>query len=296
MIHSMTGFGSASFHIGDRSFAIDVRSVNHRHLDARVRLPRAMAVLEPDVRARIQGRFARGKFDCSVALPDASGVGLRVELDLDAARQYLDAARELAREKDVTGGVAVADLLALPGVARVAELAFPEETLRTEVRAALDAALDDLAAMRAAEGEAIEKDLRARTARLRQIAGALAERAELVQESVRERLRKRSRQLAAETGVLDEARLHQEIVIAADRLDITEEVVRLRSHLDQFEQLLDSGAPGAPVGRRLEFLIQELGREINTMGAKGSDAPIAHFVVELKAELERVREQVQNVE
>jgi uncharacterized protein (TIGR00255 family) len=296
MIHSMTGFGSASFHLGDRSFAIEVRSVNHRHLDARVRLPRALAALELDVRARIQERFARGKFDCSVALPEGSSAGSRIELDLDAARQYLDAARKLAHERDVRGDVAVADLLALPGVVHVAEMDFPEDALRAAARAALDAALDHLEVMRAAEGEAIARDLRARAAHIAEIANALEQRAGAVQESVRERLRKRSRQLAAETGVLDEARLYQEIILAADRLDITEEIVRLRSHLDQFEHLLESGAPGTPVGRRLEFLIQELGREINTMGAKGSDAPIAHWVVDLKAELERLREQVQNVE
>ena len=117
-----------------------------------------------------------------------------------------------------------------------------------------------------------------------------------MQEAVRERLRKRARQLAAETGLLDEARLHQEIAIAAERIDITEEIVRLRSHVDQFRALIDAAGPGQPVGRRLEFLLQELARETNTIGSKGSDAPIAHWVVELKTELERLREQVLNVE
>ena len=113
---------------------------------------------------------------------------------------------------------------------------------------------------------------------------------------MRERLRKRSEQLTRDTGLVDEARIHQEIVIAADRMDVTEEIVRLRSHLDQFRSISDSAGPGSPVGRRLDFLLQEISREANTIGSKGSDAPIAHSIVELKAEIERLREQVQNVE
>jgi uncharacterized protein (TIGR00255 family) len=117
-----------------------------------------------------------------------------------------------------------------------------------------------------------------------------------VLDAARERLRRRTAQLESETGIVDQARLHQEIVLAADRLDVTEEIVRLRSHLDQFRKLVESGAPGNPIGRRLEFLLQELGREANTIGSKASDAPVAHLIVELKNELERLREQVQNVE
>ncbi|HEY5656762.1 MAG TPA: YicC/YloC family endoribonuclease [Myxococcota bacterium] len=296
MIQSMTGFGSASFAADSVAFELDVRSVNHRHLDVRVRLPRALAALEIDFRARIQERFGRGKFDCRVATPEGATPAPRLEIDLAAAREYLSAARELTREEAVGGELGVADLLALPGVARLAEPDFSGDALHGAAGAALDAALGELAAMRAAEGEVLARDLLARLDRVGELAGELEQRSGDVRESVRERLRKRARQLEADTGMLDEARLHQEIVIAADRLDITEEVVRLRSHIDQFRALLAMGAPGSPVGRRLEFLLQELGREANTIGSKGSDAPIAHAVVELKAELERLREQVQNVE
>jgi len=296
MIHSMTGFGSAVFRIDGSAFALEVRSVNHRHLDARVRLPRALSALEPDVRARIQERFSRGKFDCSITTPEGSGLPARLELDLGAARQYVEAARALTQEAGVSGALGVADLLGLPGVARLAEPAFSSEALREAARTALDTALDELESMRAAEGEVLARDLCMRATRVAEIAEALEQRAGLVQEGVRERLRKRARQLESETGLLDEARLHQEIVLAADRLDITEEIVRMRSHLGQFGQLIEAGAPGSPVGRRLEFLLQEISREANTIGAKGSDAPVAQQVVELKTELERLREQVQNVE
>jgi len=296
MIHSMTGFGNASFRVNSSTFVLEVRSVNHRHLDARIRLPRALAALEPDFRARIRERFARGKFDCSVATPEGAALTPRLEVDMEAARQYVTAARELGREEGVSGELGVADLLALPGVAHLTEPDLAVEALQQTALGALDSALDGLEAMRAAEGESLARDLLARVAHVAELADALEQRAGLVQESVRERLRKRTRQLESETGLLDEARLHQEIALAAERLDVTEEIVRLRSHVDQFRKLLESGAAGSPVGRQLDFLLQELGREANTIGSKGSDAPVAHLVVDLKTELERVREQVQNVE
>jgi uncharacterized protein (TIGR00255 family) len=196
----------------------------------------------------------------------------------------------------VGGSLAVADLLALPGVVRFQELELSAEALRGALLGALDAALDVLAAMRAAEGKALERDLRARLEVVSGLADSLEKRAGLVVEAARERLRRRTAQLESETGLLDEARLHQEIVLTADRLDVTEEIVRLRSHLEQFELLVEAGAPENPVGRRLEFLLQELGREANTIGSKASDAPVAHLIVELKNELERLREQVQNIE
>jgi uncharacterized protein (TIGR00255 family) len=150
--------------------------------------------------------------------------------------------------------------------------------------------------MRAAEGAALERDLRARLARVAELTERIAQRAGFVQQAVRERLRKRAQQLEQETGLLDPARLHQEVVIAADRLDVNEELVRLRSHTAQFLEILAGAGAGSPVGRRLDFLLQEFGREANTVGSKGSDAPIAHEIVELKTEIERMREQVQNVE
>jgi len=296
VIQSMTGFGSASFSVGSHAFEIEVRSVNHRHLDARVRLPRALAGLETDLRARIQARFGRGKFDCTVNAAPSVGPTSRLEIDTDAARQYVRAARGLASEEGLSGDLGVASLLALPGVARLVEVEVEFEALQRAALSALDAALDALAAMRAAEGEALARDLAGRISRVAELADSLEGRAEIVREAVRERLHKRTQQLELETGLLDEARLHQEITIAADRLDITEEIVRLRSHVDQFRKLLEGGGVGNPVGRRLDFLLQEFGREANTVGSKGADASTAHLVVELKAELERLREQVQNIE
>jgi uncharacterized protein (TIGR00255 family) len=292
----MTGFGRASFQVDGLSFAVEVRSVNHRFLDVRVRLPRLLAALEADVRSRVQVRLARGKVDLTVAAPGSGAPAQHVEIDLEAARQYLRAARALNDEQQVSGGLEVGTLLALPGVSRFGDPGISAEALREALLGAVDAALEGLDAMRVSEGAALERDLLEHAGAVADLAASLQGRAGEVQAAVRERLTRRAQQLAEETGLVDEARLHQELVIAADRMDVTEEFVRLASHVEQFRHIVDGGGAGKPVGRRLDFLLQEFGRETNTIGSKGSDAPIAHAIVELKAEIERLREQVQNVE
>ena len=292
----MTGFGRGVVSVEGIAFEIEIRSVNHRHLDARVRLPRWLTSLETDVRARIGERFCRGKVDLSIMFPEGGGPKPRLEIDREAAREYLRAAATLNRTEQLPGSLDAAALMGLPGVSRFVEPELPEDDLRRAFLAALNDAVDQAAEMRAVEGRAIERDLLQRFETVSGLADAIEARREEVQEATRERLRRRAMQLEQETGLLDRARLHQEVVIAADRLDVTEELVRLRSHVAQFREIVASAEPGQPVGRRLDFLLQELGREANTIGSKASDAAVAHQVVELKTELERVREQVQNVE
>jgi len=296
VILSMTGFGRASLRLASLGFDVEVRSVNHRHLDARVRVPRILSTCEADLRARIQQRIGRGKVDLAIATSDDSSVSARVEIDRGVAAEYGRVARELGSIDGIEGSLTVDTLIGLPGVARLAEPEFPADELLDALLGGVDRALDALVAMRASEGKAIERDLMLRLDRVEALADSIEQRSELVCVAVRERLKKRTEQLRLETGLLDEARLHQEIVIAADRLDVTEEIVRVRSHIEQFREIVQAAGIGVPVGRRLDFLLQEFGREANTIGSKGSDAPIAHDVVELKAELERIREQVQNIE
>ena len=296
MIFSMTGFGRASLRLASLGFDIEVRSVNHRHLDARVRVPRILSTCEPDMRARIQQRIGRGKVDLTIATSDDSSVSARVEFDRGVAAEYGRVARELGSIDGVEGSLTVDTLIGLSGVTHLAEPEFPADELLDALLGGVDRALDALVAMRASEGKAIERDLMLRLDRVEALADSVEQRSELVCVAVRDRLRKRTEQLRLETGLLDEARLHQEIVIAADRLDVTEEIVRLRSHIEQFREIVRTAGVGVPVGRRLDFLLQEFGREANTVGSKGSDSAIAHDVVELKTELERIREQVQNIE
>jgi len=296
VIRSMTGYGHASFEVDGVGFEVEVRSVNHRHVDVRARLPRGLAAFEGDVRGWIAERLARGKVDASVRATSGAAPAETVELDLGAAERYLRASRELAERHGVPGTLDLQGLLSLPGVARLVERELPEAALRSALAGAIGSALDSLEAMRAAEGAALDRELRARLAHVGSLVEAAAARSGEVQVAVRERLRKRAEALRDEAGGLDPGRLHQEVVWAADRLDVTEEVVRLRSHAAQFRALLEGAGPRAPAGRRLDFLLQEMAREANTIGSKASDAPIAHLVVDVKAELERIREQVQNVE
>jgi uncharacterized protein (TIGR00255 family) len=290
----MTGFGRAEFELGGAAFQVEVRTVNHRHLDLQVRLPRSLQRFEPEVRRRLQTRFARGKVEVSVG-GRAGAPFETLRIDADVAARYVQAVRELGGRHGLSEQLDAQRLLALPGVARLAEPELPEADLSEALVHAAERAADGALAMRRAEGEVLARELLGRLERVGALVDRLAERADSVQGAARERLRKRAEQLAAETGHRDDARLAQELVWAADRLDVTEELVRLRSHVDQFRAAVEGASEGG-VGRRLEFLLQELQRETNTVGSKAADAPVAHLVVDLKTELERAREQVLNVE
>lgn len=298
MIYSMTGFGRAKREVEGIGLEVEIRSVNHRHLDLRVRLPRVLMDQETAIKKRIQGDLSRGKVEVTVSLT-LNTAATTLEIDEGIAAQYV-AASETLRERHrlgaERGGLDVAVLLALPGVTRVVETEVDAEVLVGPLCEATSEATEALIAMRAAEGESLSIEIEGRLARVGALAVAFEARAGEVLAVAKQRLRKRTEQIKREVGLLDEARLHQEIVIAADRLDITEELVRLQSHVAQFRETLQSAGRGHPVGRRLDFLLQELGRETNTVGSKANDAPLAQDVVELKTELERIREQVQNVE
>jgi uncharacterized protein (TIGR00255 family) len=298
MIHSMTGFGRARREVAGLGLEVEVRSVNHRHLDLRVRLPRVLIDQETAIKKRIQGELSRGKVDVTVGLTTGDSAAT-LEIDEAIAAQYV-AAAEALRERHALGedggALDVAALLGLPGVTRVVETEVNPETLETPLHEAVAEAIEALIAMRAAEGESLSIEVEGRLERVAELASAFQARAGEVLALAKQRLHKRAEQIKREVGLLDDARLHQEIVIAADRLDITEELVRLQSHIAQFRETLQSASRGHPVGRRLDFLLQELGREANTVGSKANDAPLAQDVVELKTELERIREQVQNIE
>ncbi|MBW2382773.1 MAG: YicC family protein [Deltaproteobacteria bacterium] len=296
MIRSMTGFGRATFEIAGRPFEVEIRTVNHRHLDSRIRLPRLLADQESLVKSLVQGGLSRGKVDVNISAGDGPVAGTALKVDEDLAGHYVGAARALSEAHGLPLELDAATLLSLPGVTRFSEAEMPTDTLVDALRGGVDAALAGVTEMRAAEGAKLAEEFEKRLGTVLELVDFFQARSGEVLEAARERLRKRTEQIRKETGLLDEARLHQEIVIAADRLDVTEELVRLRSHVDQFRVILQQADEGQGVGRRLDFLLQEMGREANTIGSKANDAPIAHNVVELKTELERIREQVQNVE
>jgi uncharacterized protein (TIGR00255 family) len=287
----MTGFGRGEAALGSALLTAEVRAVNGRYLELRARGVRELMGSEGWLRDLAGRFFRRGQVEVLLRLGGARRDS-DVEIDLEVARSYLDAARELRDSADAEGVLAVGTLIALPGVARLREPEYDPEEIDRTAREALTAACGAAAEMRSREGQALERHLREQLEALADLLGRIEKRAEEVKRAVLERLRQRIAEVAPELEIAP-GRLEQEVVFYVDRMDVTEETVRLRSHVDQFRETLDGDAPS---GRKLEFLLQEMGREVNTIGAKAADAPISHWVVDLKAELEKLREQVLNVE
>jgi uncharacterized protein (TIGR00255 family) len=291
MIRSMTGFGAGRGSTGAEELDVEVRSVNHKYCEVKVRLPRELAALEVDAAKAVRERLARGGVDVSVRRAGAAGT-VAPRVDASLAEGYARAFAEVKARLGLAGAVTLADVVAAEGVVRLEERALDVDAAGAALRAALGAALDALVAMRAREGEALGHDL---ASRLDAVEALVARAAALVPQAVehhRDRLAERVQELTRGIA-LDPGRLAQEVALFADRTDVTEEVTRLRSHLAQARALL---AGAEPAGRKLDFLVQEMHREVNTIGSKSQSAEIAAIVVSAKAEIERLREQVQNVE
>jgi uncharacterized protein (TIGR00255 family) len=287
----MTGFGVGDAPLGDGRVVVELRALNHRFLDVRVRLPEELLDQNFFIEQLARESLARGRFDIGVRLEGAALPPPRFSVERARAlyRGLAQLRDELApgTELPVTALTGMPDLVTNPTTA-------DSEGARTALKAAFEASLIRLDEMRRQEGDALMRELSSRLASARKLRATISLRGPEMLDGYRTRLRERLDRLLSESGVqVDAGRLEAEIVILADRSDVTEELVRLDSHFDQFTRLLDAEGP---VGRRLDFLLQEIGRESNTIGAKSQDAPIAHLVVEMKAELERIREQVQNVE
>lgn len=294
MIRSMTGYGRAEVSGPRISAAVECRSVNHRHLDISLKLPRALAVYEPDARRLIQAALQRGRVDVSATLMPAGGGGsTTLSVNTAQAREYEAAARAVADELRLTATLRVEWLLAQPGVlTRDAEPAVAPEEGWALVAQALEAALADLVARREAEGKALAQELGALHETLEAEMGLVAARVPVAQTRRMTRLRERIQALLGEIPV-DEGRLATEVAALAERADITEELARLRVHLGDLRARIDEGGQ---VGRPLDFLIQEINREVNTVGSKADDLEISQAVIAAKATLEKIREQVQNIE
>ena len=296
MIKSMTGFASLTREDERGVIGLTIRAVNHRFLDLQLRLPPLLADLEPRLRAALQKRLARGRVELTLSLQMRQGPIPHVELQEDFARA-LSAAIDVARERGlVKGDLTPGDLLRLPQAFVIRDRGTDTETagesMGGAVESAVDAGIDQLEAMRVREGEHLSVDLGGRKAVLATLIGKLADAAEEGRQSLETRLTERTRELMA-TVPADPVAIAQEIVRVAQRSDISEEVTRFRGHLAHWDAL--SASP-EPCGRKLDFLLQEMNREINTIGSKADGLQISELIIEAKAELERMREQVQNVE
>ena len=286
----MTGFGTSTVASGGWSVRWELRTVNHKGLDVKLRLPRVASHLEIASMALLRGRLERGRVDAQVEVVPPAATR-PVVLDTVQARALVDEALQYARQDPrIAPQLDLGQLLRLPGVVTVPEGQAPPATFDEDVRLGLEDAVLELLSSREREGVALMAELERRLLASRMIVDGIAARTLGAPERLAERLRSRLAELAT---TVEPSRLAQELVLVAERVDVTEELARLRIHLDHFLHVMTAAEP---VGRKLDFLCQELLREANTTASKCQDAPTAHAVVELKAEIERIREQVQNVE
>jgi len=292
-IRSMTGYGTAAREDGGFKASVTVRSLNHRYLDVSVHLSRRVLSLEPDVRKAVQARLSRGRVEVAVHASRQGQESEAVSANTPLIAALVRALREVQNDHGLRGEVLLGDVLRFPGAFEVEEpAAFLEEGRREDLMALLAHALDGLEQMRAAEGARLQEALLGAMLGVEE-AAARIERVSADERGPRvEALRARARQLTQELTV-EEPRLYQELARLVDKQDVAEEIQRLRSHVSQVREIVDRGGPS---GKRLDFLAQELAREANTIGSKGDSAALAQAVVALKVEIERFREQVQNVE
>ena len=290
-MRSMTGYGRCQVVEDGREMTVEVKSVNHRFLDLSCRLGRNLTFLDDAVRSGVSAKLARGHVDVFVSYANHREDAREVRVDTALAQAYKRGFKELAVVFGAARMPSLADYARLPDVMTVQEREEDQQVVRALFERALDGALDNLIAMRTQEGERLKADLLEKIANLEALQQQIAARAPGVVEDYRDRLNQRIAQLL--NGEIDEARLATEVAIFADRAAIDEELVRLVSH---FEQVRKTVELTEPVGRRLDFLVQELGREVNTIGSKAQDTQIAGWVVQAKGEIEKLREQVQNIE
>ena len=292
LVKSMTGYGRAVETVNGRQFTVELRSVNNRYLDCSVKAPRMLSFAEEAVKQAVKNSISRGKVDVFITLHSENGVDATVTLNTAVVEGYLAAMEQMAQKYPVTNDISVSLLSRMPEVFSVEKPEVDEEQLQADLMHVVALALESYDAMRVAEGKALENDLRSRGATIEGLVSQVeAGNAQTVVD-YRHRLENKLREVLNSTNI-DESRILTEAAIFADKVAVDEETVRLRSHLQQMYGMLQSG--GA-VGRKLDFLLQEMNREANTIGSKCTDVRLARIVVEIKAELEKIREQTQNIE
>ncbi|MGM9599882.1 MAG: YicC/YloC family endoribonuclease [Faecousia sp.] len=292
MIHSMTGYGRAVKTLNGREITVEMRSVNNRFLDCSVKMPRAFSYAEDAVKQKIKEQVSRGKVDVFISVNALEGENVKISLNRPVLEGYLAALRTIASDYEVRDDISVTALSRYPEVFVVEKPEEDEKQNIADIVSVTQEAIENYNAMRATEGAALAADLRAHAAVILRYVEKVEERSPVTVAEYRTRLENKLREVL-ESTTIDESRIVTEAAIFADKVAVDEETVRLRSHLSQMESLLSGG--GA-IGRKLDFLLQEMNREANTIGSKGNDLEQARNVVEIKAELEKIREQIQNIE
>lgn len=291
MIKSMTGFGRGKYEKDSREYIVEIKSVNHKYSDITIKMPRSITYLEEHIKKEICKTITRGKVDVYVSFINNSNIGREVKINSELANMYISELRKICDETGIENNINVMDISKMPDVLTI-QNDENEELIWSELQVALSEAIKEFISMRQTEGEKISKDL---LNRINQISGNVNKICEFSTRLVEDYVVKLTNRVKEylKTNVVDESRLAQEVVIYADKCSVEEEITRLKSHITQFVELLN--ADGA-IGKKIDFLLQEMNRETNTIGSKANCLDITNLVVEIKTELENIREQIQNIE
>lgn len=289
---SMTGYGRAKLQKESREYIVEIKSVNHKYLDMNIKLPRNLFCMEDRVRKSISNKISRGKIDVFITYINNGIEGKNILINKDIARLYIKELEELANENNIASGLRATEISKLPEVLNIVIDEDDEDKIWSDLNECLEEALSNFVNMRETEGERIKLDLEERLNEINEnVAKIIQNSTGLIEEYV-VKLRNRIKEML-DTDIVDETRLAQEIVIYSDKISIEEEITRIKSHIEQFRTLLDEKDP---IGKKADFIIQEMNRETNTMGSKSGSIDIINLVIKIKIQIEDIREQIQNIE
>ena len=292
MIRSMTGYGSAEEILGGRNICVEIKSVNHRYFEYSARVPRSCGFVEERMKRLLSGAISRGKVEVGVTIQTVEGVDEAISINRDVVKNYVEALRSVKNEFDLTDDLSLSSIAKLPDVFTVVKAETDEEALWSDIESVAKKALAAFVEGREAEGERLKADVLQKIAFIEEKVSFIEERSPETVKEYRARLYDKMREVL-ENNQIDEGRILQEAAVYADKVAVDEETVRLRSHMQELRKTLDKSEP---IGKSLDFRIQEVNRETNTIGSKCSDAAIADTVIEMKNTIEKIREQIQNIE
>lgn len=288
----MTGFGRAEAVLNGRSITVEIRSVNHRYYEFSCRLPRSMNFAEEKIKSFLYGKISRGKVEVSVLVQNVAAISEKITVNKEVISEYITALREIKDEMDLTDNLSLSDVMRIPDAFTVVKVETDEEQLWDDLRSVLGAALDNFVRMRETEGAKMRADILSRLEVIEKNVSVVEERSPKIVEDYRKRLYDRMCEVL-EGRNIDEGRILLEAGIFSEKTAVDEETVRLRSHISQLRGMVESDEP---IGRKLDFLVQEMNRETNTIGSKVQDIEVTKIVVDQKSEIEKIREQIQNIE
>ena len=293
MIRSMTGYGKQSLSIDGREYQIEIKSVNHRYLDINIKMPKTLSYLEDTIKKEISAKIKRGKIDVFITFENNSQEGKNIKINKELAKLYINQLKELAQEEKISSNIEVIEIAKFPDILTI-KVDEEDEKIKQEIMQTTQEATNKIIEMKNIEGEKIAQDLLQRISNIENKIIEISEKSTgLIQEYV-VKLEKRIQEIL-KTEKIDKSRLAQEVVIYADKCSIEEEITRLKSHIYQFKNLI-SNNENETIGKKLDFIIQEMNRETNTIGSKANNLEITNGVIDIKTELEDIREQIQNIE